>query len=103
MNNDTPRPSAAPRLHGTKREEMGLMMSVQLAWELGYVIAGPIVLLGFGGAYVDKYLDTSPTFLFGGFILAFCISAFFVLRKVRAIHRMEFGDQNTSPNRSLSP
>ena len=67
------------------REPMGLWMSIRLAWSLGHIIAIPAVVFGFGGAYLDKYLNTSPAFLLSGFVLAALLSAFGVVRKVREI------------------
>lgn len=54
-----------------------------LAWELGYTIALPIVILGFGGAWLDKKLGSSPAFLLGGIILALLVSGFAIYRKIK--------------------
>lgn len=60
-------------------------LGVGFAWELGYTIAVPAVLFGIGGAYLDKYLHTSPLFLLLGFILAFITSIVGVTQKIRYI------------------
>lgn len=65
--------------------QLGMWMSIRLAWELGYLIALPAVVLGFGGAYLDRYVQTSPLFLLIGFALAALLSGVGVVRKVRAI------------------
>lgn len=62
-----------------------LMLSLELAWNLGFIIALPVVIFGFGGAYLDKYLETSPLFVLIGFALAVIISGIGVYRKVKAI------------------
>lgn len=78
---------------------MGLLLSLKLAWELGYLIALPAAGLGFLGAYADKYAGTSPLFIILGFLLAFTVSAIAVTRKVRAIVRAQYGDKS-SPKKS---
>lgn len=59
--------------------------ALNLAWELGYIIAIPIVLLGLGGAYLDKYLETSPLFLLLGIALSLLLSGIGVYRKIKEI------------------
>ena len=62
-----------------------LLNALGLAWELGYTIAIPIVILGFGGAWLDKKVQTSPAFLLAGIVLAIFISGIAVYRKVKKI------------------
>lgn len=64
---------------------MGFLLSLRLAWNLGFIIAVPVVLLGFGGAYLDKYLGTSPIFIITGFAMAVTLSSIGVYRKVKEI------------------
>jgi len=56
-----------------------------LAWSLGYIIALPAALFGFGGAYADRYFGTSPWLLLAGFTLALLFYAIGVYRKVKEI------------------
>jgi len=56
-----------------------------LAWELGYIIAIPIVLLAMGGAILDKKMGTSPWMLLTGVILSVSITSFAVYYKVAKI------------------
>lgn len=77
-----------------EKQQMSLWKSVQLAWNLGFIIAIPAVVLGFGGAYLDKALGTSPVFLLIGFILAAVLSGLGVVRRLRDI------GQDTAVNRS---
>lgn len=74
--NDAPRPGS---------KGMGLMLSLRLAWNLGFIIAVPVGLFGFGGAYMDKHFDTSPIFVITGFALAIVLSVVGVYRKVKEI------------------
>lgn len=55
-------------------ERSSLVSAYFLAGELGYIIAIPVVLFGVGGAYLDKYLGTSPLFLAIGFLVAMLVS-----------------------------
>ena len=66
---------------------MGLLLSLRLAWNLGYIIAIPAVVFGFGGAYLDKLLGTSPLCILTGFVLAALISGIGVYRKLKEIIR----------------
>ena len=82
-------PAVAPNepLEASKKEskELGFLLSLRLAWNLGYIIAIPAVVFGFGGAYADKRLGTSPWLLLGGFTFAIALSGFGVYRKVKEI------------------
>lgn len=62
-----------------------LWQALNLAWELGYIIALPIVILAFGGALLDKKVDTSPLFLLIGILTSVLISGVAVYRKVKNI------------------
>lgn len=60
--------------------------ALSLAWELGYTIAIPIVVLGFGGAYLDKKISTSPLFLLLGIGLSLVLSGIGIYRKIKEIN-----------------
>ena len=61
------------------------MLSLRLAWNLGFIIAVPVAVFGFGGAYLDKYYQTSPMFVISGFVIAMVLSGIGVYRKVKEI------------------
>jgi F0F1-type ATP synthase assembly protein I len=67
-----------------------LWLSVQLAWDLGWLIAIPVVALGFAGAYADKHFGTSPLLLLIGFALAATLSTIGVKRKLKKIIEKRF-------------
>ena len=71
----------------TKRQPImaDLWLAVRLAWSLGYIIALPAVLFGFGGAYLDRMLHTSPWLLLLSLALAMGISAVGVYRRLKEI------------------
>jgi len=58
---------------------------VSLAWDLGWIIAVPIVALATGGAILDKKIGTSPWMLLTGVILSISITSFAVYYKVAKI------------------
>lgn len=76
-----------PPQHQPRSIKDDLWLTVQLAWHLGYIIAIPAVVFGFGGAYLDRTWGTSPLFILLGFALATVLSSWGVLRKVREILR----------------
>lgn len=57
----------------------------QLAWELGYTIAIPIVIFALLGRWADKAWGTSPWLLLAGIVVSIMISSFAVYRKVKNI------------------
>jgi F0F1-type ATP synthase assembly protein I len=63
-----------------------LWAALNLAWELGYTIAIPIVVLGIGGAWIDKKIGTSPALLLIGIALSLIISGVSIYRKVKDIN-----------------
>jgi len=55
--------------------------ALALAWQLGYSIAVPLVVLALGGRLLDKKFGTSPWLLVSGVILSLFISTFLVYSK----------------------
>jgi hypothetical protein len=66
-----------------KQNNLNLMRGVGLVWELGWIIAVPVLILGFGGAYLDKKWGTGPWLILAGFALAFILSL------AAAVHRVK--------------
>lgn len=63
-------------------DEMRKSFSVMaLAWELGYLIAIPLVVLTLGGRGLDKKLGTSPLLLLIGVVAAIILSSYMVYKK----------------------
>ncbi len=73
-------PSPSPH-----REPPSVWSLLSIVSEIGFIIALPAVLLGFAGAYLDKEMGSSPLFVLAALALAFCVSAFVVVRKVQSI------------------
>jgi F0F1-type ATP synthase assembly protein I len=59
--------------------------AVSLAWELGYSIAVPLVVLALGGRFLDKKLDTSPFLLIAGILISIFASSYIVYKKTTDI------------------
>lgn len=70
-------------------DRAALFSAYSLISELGFIIAGPVVLLGVGGAYLDKYLGTSPLFLLLGFLLSFVVSAMGVWNIIKRLNAQQ--------------
>lgn len=60
-------------------------LALSLFFELGYIIALPAVALGFGGAYVDKWLGTTPLLTIVGLLLALTASILWVWKTIQKI------------------
>ncbi|MBU2566589.1 AtpZ/AtpI family protein [Patescibacteria group bacterium] len=58
-----------------KDSGLSTWQALSFAWEMGYSIAIPLVLLALGGRLLDKYLDTSPIFLLIGIVLSIIASS----------------------------
>lgn len=55
--------------------------ALSLAWELGYTIAVPIVILALLGRFLDKKLGTSPFLLLTGIFLSLIITSIGITKK----------------------
>ncbi|MFA6160700.1 MAG: AtpZ/AtpI family protein [Patescibacteria group bacterium] len=67
------------------KNSMSLGQAFSLAWELGYLMAIPLVLFALGGRLLDKYLNTSPTFLMFGIVISIIASSILVALKATKI------------------
>jgi len=75
------------KMHNTKQKDLenNNLSLWSLAWDLGWIIAIPIVILAIGGAILDKKMGTSPWILLTGVILSVGITSFAVYYKVTKI------------------
>lgn len=67
------------------KEKGPLSLALSLAWELGYTIAVPLVVLVLFGRFLDKKFGSSPLFLLAGILLAVFISSWAVVFKTKKI------------------
>jgi len=58
---------------------------LSLAFELGYLITLPIVILALLGRMLDKKMDSSPWFLLVGIIISIVVTTYLVYRKTVSI------------------
>ena len=75
----------SPNGFNNNGKKNALWIALGIAWDLGYIIALPIAILGFGGAYLDKLYATSPLFLLIGMGLALLITGIGLYKKVSSL------------------
>jgi F0F1-type ATP synthase assembly protein I len=56
-----------------------------MAWELGYVIAIPIVVFGLGGRLLDKHFGTSPWLFLAGVLVSIVLTSFGLVWKFKKL------------------
>ena len=79
------------------REKSGFWQALGIAWELGYVIAIPIVVFGLLGRFLDKKFQTSPWLLLAGIIISIAISSFGLVSKFKKMLKKIEDTSKTSP------
>ena len=81
-----------PPKRDSKKESIAsaLWLAVQLVWDMGWIIAIPAVVFGFGGAYLDKTFHTLPVFILLGLGIALLFSFIALKRKLKDIIRKRF-------------
>ncbi|OHA55985.1 MAG: hypothetical protein A2429_01935 [Candidatus Veblenbacteria bacterium RIFOXYC1_FULL_42_9] len=62
-----------------------MWQALGLAWELGYTISIPLVILALAGRLADKWLGTAPWLLLVGALISIFISTWLVYRKTKNI------------------
>lgn len=61
--------------------------ALNIAWELGYTIAVPLVILALAGRWADAKFHTKPWLFLSGVILAILSSSLLLVRKFTRIVR----------------
>lgn len=72
-------------LASSNDKDGGTWSALSLAWELGYTIAVPLVVLALGGRLLDRKLDTSPWLLLAGIFISLVVSSWLVYFKAMKI------------------
>ncbi|MDP2789520.1 MAG: AtpZ/AtpI family protein [bacterium] len=80
-------------------QKQGFWQALGMAWELGYIIAIPIVILGLGGRFLDKRFDTSPWLFLAGVLLSIVLTSFGLVWKFKKL--LKDVEQETTPPTSL--
>lgn len=81
-------PTSAPTSNEQTSKQKGSLNTLQLlglVGEIGYLIAIPAALLGFGGAYLDKAFNTSPLFVIVGLALALVSSTLAIWHRIKPL------------------
>lgn len=72
------------------KEKSQIWSALSLAWQLGYTISIPLVVLALTGRFLDKRFGTSPWLLLAGIFLSLIISTIAVYYKtVRILSETE--------------
>ena len=71
--------------NNNSRQSKPMWQALGLAWELGYTISIPLVVLALAGRLADKWLGTSPWLLIAGVLISIFISTLLVYRKTKNI------------------
>ncbi|PIS41047.1 MAG: hypothetical protein COT26_00065 [Candidatus Kerfeldbacteria bacterium CG08_land_8_20_14_0_20_43_14] len=80
-----------------KQEKSNFWQALGLAWELGYVIAIPIVVFGLLGRFLDKKFHSSPWLLLAGIIVSIAISSFGLVSKFKKMLKKIEDTSKTPP------
>lgn len=68
-------------------QRKALWQALNIAWELGYTIAVPLVVLALAGRWADGMFKTSPWLFLAGIILAIVSSSILLVRKFSRLMR----------------
>ncbi len=79
-----------------KKNDFSVWRIVGIAWNLGWLIALPLVGFAIAGRFFDKWLKTSPLFFLIGVILAIICSSILVFRKTTELLREAEGNEKNN-------
>ncbi|MFA4873347.1 MAG: AtpZ/AtpI family protein [Patescibacteria group bacterium] len=68
-----------------KKERSTLWQALSLAWNLGYLIAVPLVVFALLGRFLDKRFGTSPLALLVGIFISLVVTTIGVYKKTKEI------------------
>ena len=69
---------------------LNLNQALGFAWEMGYTMAIPLVLLALGGRFLDHYLNSSPLFLLISILVSVIISSIALgIKATQIINRVD--------------
>ena len=84
-------PSSSPPHEGEKRGEeqkpprkLNKYELISMAFQLGFIIAIPVVLFGFLGKWLDRRLDTEPLLTLIGILTAIVFTSIWIYRKFKS-------------------
>ena len=68
-----------------KKERSVMWQALGLAWDLGYIIALPLVVFALGGRLLDRRIDTSPLGLLAGIFISLIVTTIGLMRKIKVM------------------
>ena len=68
-------------------QRSALWQALNIAWELGYTIVIPLVLLALAGRWADRLFDTSPWLFLSGVVIAIVSTSILLVRKFSRLVR----------------
>jgi hypothetical protein len=89
MENDVQSTGPVVKRERTVSKSQAWSKVIGIAGNLGWMIATPAVLFAVGGAYLDKWLGTSPLFVLIGIPLALIVSAMSVWKLIKQVQNEE--------------
>lgn len=92
MDNSKNKDNSAPLADQSFASALGL------AWELGYAIALPLIVLAVGGRLLDKALDATPLFMLIGVVLSMFITSWMIYKKLA--HLLHYEDKVVTENKT---
>ena len=84
----------SPRLRNAVWQAVGY------AWQFGYTIVIPLVVLGIGGRLLDRRFDTAPWLFIAGVVLSIIVSSVALMMKALKIMRDMENGNSRPPDRS---
>ncbi|KKU47625.1 hypothetical protein A2752_00475 [Candidatus Uhrbacteria bacterium RIFCSPHIGHO2_01_FULL_46_23] len=69
--------------------------ALSLAWELGFIIAIPLVVFGSIGKYADGQFGTTPWLTLAGVFLAMATTVLWLYRQFKALTEFKNSSQNS--------
>ncbi len=60
-----------------------MWVALKLVWEMGYVIAIPLVIFGLTGRLFDKKLHTAPLLFLAGIVLSVAATSLWMTKKMK--------------------
>lgn len=76
-------PAPSPALK--KQEPLSTGQMLGIVFEIGYLVAIPAVVFGFGGAFLDGKLGTSPLFVIVGLAVALASSILAIWHRIKPL------------------
>lgn len=83
MENEFTKVELKPEPQKTEKTPSNSLKFWSLAWEMGFIIAVPIIMLALLGRLLDKTFLTSPLFLLVGILLAMIVTGILIWKKIK--------------------